>query len=128
AKRTSGKFESIPGDGDDFAIALHGFDLGRRRLEYDRGEQVFAVGRVLEGAIDRLLKLVGVRGKADKGLGSPITVAPIVVEHPPANGSVRSVLVGFADGRVAGSAARLTLIDVGFDHRRASNHGDNFDL
>ena len=105
---------------------MHGLDLGRRRLEYYRGEQVFAVGRVLEGAVDRLLKLVGVRGKTDKGLGSPIAVAPIVVEHPPANGSVRSVLVGFADGRVDGEAARITLLAIGFDHRQADHFGDKF--
>ena len=53
-------------------------------------------------------------------------MAPIVVEHPPANGSVRSVLVGFADGRVDGKAARITLLAIGFDHRQADHLGDKF--
>ena len=118
--------ELEPRAGDDRLVAIgeHGPDFLRRGLQDDRGEDVVAVGVVLEHPVEHRLLFGRIGRKIDVGLGAAISVPLVVVDEAAAHRRVGGLLIGPANRRPDGDAAGIGIVAVGVEDDLPGHLGD----
>ncbi|CFT93929.1 Uncharacterised protein [Bordetella pertussis] len=120
----------LVGDGDDFARAAHQLDLGGAGRQHDGGQQVAAVGELVEHAIEEFVQRLRVVLDAGRHvqlfLGAGVGRAPRVFEHAVAHRAIGRFLVLRLDGGVDVDAARIQVVLVHVVEQLARQFGDVF--
>ncbi len=123
AQRRGGKLESVARDLERFAIGDDDLDRGGGGFENHRRNQPVTLGRVLEYALQRGLAFARVVRQAHESLGSPIAMAPVVIDRAAPQRGIRRLLIGLADCRVDDEPPRVGVFAVGVEHDLAGHFG-----
>ena len=124
AQRGCSETKSVSRNLHRLPVGHHRPHLGGRRIEDDGRRQAVTFRRILEDPLEDGVALAGVVGQAHVGLGSPVTVPPVVVDCAAAQRSVSDLLVILADGGLDGQALGVGVLAIGVENDLPGHLGD----